>query len=300
MKLSLVIPAYNSADTISEQFAALATQEWSDSWEVILADNNSTDETVAIAKRYEKLVPNLQIVDAGAKRGPAFARNMGVTVARGEAVVFIDADDIIAPGWLAAIGDALKQFDFVASRLDMDYLNQGKYQDYAGGTQTTGLQKLWYPPYYVHAASCSLGIRRDIHLAVGGFDEAMPRLQDTDYCIRVQQQGTPLQFVPDAVVYKRNRNTAKGVYKQAASWGQYNTLLYKRYRPTGERLQRPWLQYWRDWYKVLRRLARGRREAQTIYKLGWQVGLLKGAILYWSAPAVVPEIAQLSEKYSTS
>lgn len=294
VKLSLIIPAYNSAATIRSQLDALAAQDWSDSWEVIFADNGSTDETVSLARNYQNILPHLQVVDAGAKRGSAFARNMGVVAASGEAIAFIDADDVVAPGWLSAIGTALKEFDFVASRFNMDYLNQGKHQRYARRTQTTGLQKLWYPPYCAHAAGCGLGIRRAIHLTVGGFDETLLRLQDTDYCIRVQQQGITLQFVPEAVVYKRNRNTLKGIYQQAASWGQYNTLLYKRYRPAGERLAKPWRQYWKDWYKVLNRLVHGRWNAQTVFKLGWQVGLLKGAILYQIAPSVVLANSQLT------
>ncbi len=294
MKLSIIIPALNSATTIKAQLDALAGQEWSDCWEVILADNGSTDETVSIFTSFQHVLPHLQMVDAREKRGAAFARNKGVIAASGESVAFIDSDDVVAPGWLAAVGDALKQFDFIASQFDVDVLNRDKNFRYGSGTQTTGLQKLWYPPYYPHAGGCGMGIKRALHLAVGGFDENMPSLEDTDYCIRVQQHGVPLRFVPEAVVYVRNRSAFKGIYKQAVSWGQYNTMLYKRYRPEGSCLKRPWHQYWQDWTKLLRRLVRGQWNAHTIYRLGWQIGLLKGAILYQSAPAVILTNAQLS------
>ncbi len=287
MKLSLIIPAYNSAATLHAQLDALVAQDWSDSWEVILADNGSTDETVSIFKSYQYKLPHVQVVDAGAKQGAAFARNVGVTAVSGEAVVFIDADDIVAPGWLAAIGDALKRFDFVASRFDMGYLNQGEYQGYVSGTQTSELQKLWYPPYCAHSGGCGLGIKRAIHMTVGGFDETMNQLEDTDYCIRVQQQGIPLQFVPDAVVYVRNRATLYGIYCQSRSYAEYNVWLSKKYKSFGRPIKHPWRQYFRDWKNLLKQMRKVHRksgQAQIVWGLGRQLGRFHGVLKYRVPP----------------
>ncbi|RUT11687.1 hypothetical protein DSM107010_30140 [Chroococcidiopsis cubana SAG 39.79] len=77
MKLSVIIPSYNEAGTISGQLEALTTQQWYQPWEIIISDNGSTDETVAIAEQYQERLPNLQIVDSSDRQGAAHARNVG-------------------------------------------------------------------------------------------------------------------------------------------------------------------------------------------------------------------------------
>ncbi len=287
MKLSVVIPCYNGAATIGAQLDALAAQEWDEPWEVLVADNGSTDNTREIVEQYVGCVPNLRVIDASAHKGASYARNMGVAAVQADFVAFLDADDVAAPGWVAAIGNALKQFDFVASRFDMSCLNWGEYQSYISGTQTLGLQKLWYPPYCPHSGGSGLGIKRAIHMAVGGFDESMNQLEDTDYCIRVQQQGIPLQFIPDAVVYVRNRTTLYGIYTQSKGYAKYNVGLSKKYRSHGQPIKHPWRQYFQDWIKLLKQMRKIHHksgQAQTAWRLGRQIGRFQGILKYRVPP----------------
>lgn len=53
-RLSVIIPCLNAADTIGKQLEALARQEWSEPWEVVILDNGSTDETLAVAETGEE------------------------------------------------------------------------------------------------------------------------------------------------------------------------------------------------------------------------------------------------------
>jgi len=72
MKLSVIIPCFNAATTV--QLEALAHQHWCEPWEVIVSNNGSTDETVAIVEQYQEKLSNLRIVDSSDQRGAAHAR----------------------------------------------------------------------------------------------------------------------------------------------------------------------------------------------------------------------------------
>src|SRR3546814_18408136 len=90
---------------------------------IFVADNGSTDGTQDIVMSYRDRIPNLRLVDASDKRGLAHARNVGAREAAGESIAYCDADDEIAPGWVAAMGAAVGQLAFVACRVDFDNLN---------------------------------------------------------------------------------------------------------------------------------------------------------------------------------
>jgi glycosyltransferase involved in cell wall biosynthesis len=292
MKLSVIIVARNEEHTIGTQLDALVQQEWSQPWEVIVADNGSTDGTAAVVARYEGRLPHLRLIDASARAGSGYARNVAVDAAYGESVAFCDADDEVAPGWVAAIGDALAQHDFVASRFDHQKLNPQADRGYGLTVQTTGLGKLWYPPHLFFAGSGGMGIKTAIYREVGGFDEAMPRVADADFCIRVQLAGTQPHFVPEAVMAYRHRTESGALFRQARLWAQYNTMLYQRYRPQGARIPHAWSDYFFDWLHVVALLPfsmRPRARAQLIYKVGWQIGLWQGSRQYHIEPPVVPQ-----------
>src|SRR5690349_1945599 len=105
--LSIVIAARDAAATLGEQLDALATQVWDGTWEVLVVDNGSTDATCAIVRAAARQWPGLRLVEATDGVGPAYARNVGSRSATGRSLAFCDADDVVAPGWVAAMGGAL-------------------------------------------------------------------------------------------------------------------------------------------------------------------------------------------------
>lgn len=281
MKLSIVVPCFNAAETIAIQLEALTNQQWDKLWEIVVSDNGSTDETLTIVEQYRERFPHLRIVDSSSRRGGGHARNAGALAARGEAIAFCDDDDEVAPGWVAAMGEALSRHDCVAGRLDFQKLNQPWVIKSHTCPQQNGLQEYKEPPYLGHAAGCNLGVKRWLHEAVSGFDETLFRLQDTDYCWRIQLTGTKIHYVPDAVVQYRFRQTLAGLYQQARLWGEYNVLLYKKYRelgmphPSKKKMAKAWLHLLLKCPKIF--LGKERR-ANWIWKFGWRVGRLSGSI----------------------
>jgi glycosyltransferase involved in cell wall biosynthesis len=288
MKLSVVIPCYNAARTITGQLEALASQKWSEPWELIVADNGSTDDSVAIVKSYQARVPALRIVDASDRQGAAHARNAGAQVACGHALAFCDADDEVGSGWLAAMGQALSRDPFVAGRMEMAKLNPSWVTEaYGRHPQEVGLQRIWYPPYLPHAGGSTLGVQRAVHEMVGGFDESLPYLEDTEYCFRIQRTGIGMTFVADAVVHVRLRGSCRDIFRQGRCWARYNVLLYKRYRPSGTREYGRWLDHMRNWAGLLWRLVKLRRQAEFrrwVWQCAWQIGRLEGSLRFGVPP----------------
>ncbi|PSB35690.1 glycosyltransferase family 2 protein [Stenomitos frigidus] len=242
MKLSVILPCFNSAATIAIQLEALAAQQWSGTWEVIVSNNGSTDDSMAIVERYRDRLPNLRIVNAYEPPKPrqpvAHSYNVGMQVASGDAFAFCESDDEIAPGWVAAMGEALSQFDFVAGRLEYRKLNPD-WLTVAGGhqPQQTGLIESCVdsPPYLSDASGCNLGMTRRLYEAVGPLDTSFPYCYDKDYCWRAQLTGFKLHFVPDALIHYRLRQTPGDLYKQGLKCGKDLPLLCKRYEmPLGK------------------------------------------------------------------
>ncbi len=287
MKLSVIIPCLDAAETLPLQLEALAGQAWEEGWEVIVADNGSRDGSRAVTEGFRDRIPGLRVVDASGRRGQAHARNAGAAAAEGDALLFCDADDQVAPGWLAAMGRALAEHEFVASRYDTGPLNPAWVRQVHANPQRDGLNPYTYPPFLPHAGGGGLGVRAELHRAVGGFDESMPALEDTDYCWRIQLAGHAFHFVPEAVVRIRFRDTLAGLYRQSLSFGEHNVRIYTMYRGRGMPHLGPWPGILK-WVKLLLRapqlLTRSGRAA-WIGQLGWRLGRLRGCLRH-RVPAI--------------
>lgn len=281
MKLSVIIPCYNAAATIGETLDALARQSWSEPWEILVVNNRSTDDSMVIVEEYQKRMPNLHTVEARARQGQPHALNVGVNAALGEAVAFCDADDVVGEGWVAAMGAALAQHDFVAGRMETATLNQSWVCQSRGRPQADGLQVYKYPPYLPHAGGGTIGFKRALFDTYGGFDEETFRiLHDTDFCWRLQRAGVQLHFVPEAVMHIRFRTTLSGMYRQAKAYGAENVLLYQRYRQY-DMPPLTWKHSVDAWLQLVRQVPRIRSKAalaRWIWRYGWRVGRLQSSV----------------------
>src|SRR5688572_1047643 len=120
--VSVIIPCRNAATYLGDLLKSLQSQDFRGSWEIIVVDNGSTDGSGAIAAGYSKLL-NLRVVTAPEKANASYARNVGVRASSGEKLLFIDADDEVESGYVAAMIRALDSDDFVTSRVDSVTLN---------------------------------------------------------------------------------------------------------------------------------------------------------------------------------
>ncbi|MBR3220483.1 glycosyltransferase family 2 protein, partial [Candidatus Saccharibacteria bacterium] len=108
MKASVVVPIYNTAEYLPRCLDSLAKQSL-DSFEVILVDNNSTDDSPKIIKEYCKNFPDIFTSLKVKKSGASAARNAGIRVATGEYLVFVDSDDYVSLDMLEKIVTTAKK-----------------------------------------------------------------------------------------------------------------------------------------------------------------------------------------------
>jgi glycosyltransferase involved in cell wall biosynthesis len=281
MKITVIVPCYNAASTIGNELQALANQQYNGAWEVIVVDNGSRDQSIAVAESFRKVLPNLRIIHATERRGVAYVRNAAARAATGDALIFCDADDEVAPGFLAAMSEALQHHDCVACRFDGTKLNKSWIARGRAGcvAQQDGLQRGYLHPTLPYAGGGGLGVKKSVHESVGGFDESLLRQADSDYCFRVQLAGVPLYFAREALYHVRWRNDVWGTFQQARCWAEYGVSLRRRYLPAGAEVDstrslRRSLAKHLIWKLIRIRSQRGL--AEWIWLLGSCLGLLQG------------------------
>lgn len=195
--LSVIVPAHNSAGQLERCLAALAQSELPrDSWELVVVDDASTDESELIAARYADTAVRL----AGNPHGPAYARNRGAEASRGAVLVFVDADVVVHPDTLVRIATTL------ARRPEIGALF-GSY-DVSPAAQGIVSQYRNLLHRYVHLLGAGdaetfwsgLGaVRRSVFLAAGMFDEwhyARPQIEDIELGRRLRRRGQRILLDP--------------------------------------------------------------------------------------------------------
>lgn len=228
--LSVIIPARNAAPWLPEQLEGLAEQAYTGAWEVIVADNGSTDETRAVAEAWRGRLP-VRVVDASHQPGVSVARNAGARQARGATLLFIDADDMVAPGWLQAMAAAAGRFDGWGGRLDETTLNDPRHLAWRGVRLQTGLTEGFLP----HPQGANCGVRATAYAAIGGFDEQFCRGggDDVEFFWRLQLAGYDVGFVPEAVVRYRHRGGLRALARQQFRYGRATAQLYREFARFG-------------------------------------------------------------------
>lgn len=191
-RVSVVVPAHDAGQTLGRALAALAAQRVEGGFEVILVDDGSTDDTLAIARAAE--LP-LTIV-SGDRLGAAEARNRGVLEARAQTLAFTDADCEPAPEWLAAGLAALGSADLV----------QGRVVPRPGEPLGPFDRTLWVEAARGFFETANLFVTRELFERLGGFEQwvemgGRPFGEDLWFGWRAVRGGARTSFEPRALVH---------------------------------------------------------------------------------------------------
>jgi glycosyltransferase involved in cell wall biosynthesis len=202
MGISVIIPVFNGAEWLSAQFDALTRQDYAGQWELLVVDNDSADDSRAVAQRWSHRLP-LHLENCQ-QRGVNAARNVGVSAARFDRLAFLDQDDVVDDHWLQGMADALDEHQLVGGRLDYERLNNA--QVLAGREQQLATDELPKFRGAPHAIGCNMGCHRAVFDYLDGFDpELLPAADDVDFYFRAHHAGIEAAFAANAIVFYRLR-----------------------------------------------------------------------------------------------
>lgn len=194
MPVSVIIAARNAAATLGATLAALAAQDRSEPFEVVVVDDGSDDDTRAVAAGAALDVTVVR--ERGVGPGPA--RNAGVAAASGDLLAFTDADCVPTPGWLRAGVAALAHADLVQGAVHADpaATRRGPFDRTLWVTRETGLYEC-----------ASLFVRREAFERAGGFEDWLgarlgkPLAEDAWLGWRLRRDGARSVFSDEALVH---------------------------------------------------------------------------------------------------
>jgi glycosyltransferase involved in cell wall biosynthesis len=196
--------------------------------ELIVVDDASTDDTEQVAKGFRD--PRVQYVRHPERRGGSAARNTGIEHSRGGLIAFLDSDDEWLPDKLRHQLDVCSRADTDVGLIYSDFLrvnadgSEVRHRPVAKGIS------VGYPSRWI--------VKRDVLAEVGGFDEGMPALQDTEVSIRMHNVCATLH---DPVVVMKYYVTGNSVSRSAANIQAAASILIERY---GAVVPKDELSYW--------------------------------------------------------
>src|SRR5438132_5192342 len=187
MNVSIIIPAYNAADTIGDTLESLIAQSCL-SWEAIVVDDGSTDDTSEVVRVYTQRDARMRMITQG-NTGEAAARNAGLALAQHDWVLFLDADDWILPTHLERMTDML------SSDARLDAVHCGSARVAVDGTL---VPEKFVPPlgdmFSIFARFCAFPIhacvvRRHLVESVGQFATSLRTCPDWDLWQLIARTG---------------------------------------------------------------------------------------------------------------
>lgn len=263
--MSVVLAVRDQARFLGDQIACLAAQDYRGDWELVVADNGSSDGSARVAREAGRSVPALRVLDASERRGASHARNVGAAAAQGDLIAFCDADNQARPGWLRGMVAAAQSADIVTGRFMVNSLNDPDRAAWVGVPPTHGpMRALQFMPF---ASGGNSAYWSDVFARLEGFDEDLVAGEDVDISWRAQLHGYRLGFAGEAVMDRRCPARLSALLRQHWRYGRAAGMLVRRYRHIGiaHGLRHEVSLHWR----VLRALPQSARKRGGLgYSLG--------------------------------
>jgi glycosyltransferase involved in cell wall biosynthesis len=218
MRISCVIPVFNCERYLSEALDSVLAQDYPLS-EIIVVDDGSTDGTPAILQARADAIR----VITQQNLGVSAARNAGIRAASGDAIAFLDSDDIWPAGRLKALVDAAER-DAAAD------VTAGLVQMLDRRPAKPALKEDLGTKHRVHCVG-SLLIRRSVFDRIGAFDEMLRVVEDTEFIMRARYGGIAFRMIDTvSLIYRLHEdNISRDIDRnQSATLDAMRSLLRRR------------------------------------------------------------------------
>jgi len=222
MTFSIIIPTFNAATYLLSCLESLgALQESSGTFEVILVDDCSTDNTVELARTFQSRLPHLKVVELTENGGPGHARNHGIEKADGDWVIFLDSDDELSTDTLIELHEHIDMHGSMGvDAVGYNWIRIDESSNLAGSQRVGRRDGTVLPDrgqvlkeYLMHrmdgsviftAISRDMLLRHDIRFAKGIHE-------DVDFIFRVYFHAQNITFL-DRILYRKRNHAASIIH----------------------------------------------------------------------------------------
>ncbi len=217
-KISVVIPCFNNANTIIETIESVIKQVYS-SIEMIIVNDGSTDSSEQVISNYieSKKITNITLINQ-VNAGPSKSRNNGANIATGTYLMFLDADDLLAPTYIDTCITHLER----DKNLNIVY-TEGEY--FGAKKGKWNLPNFSIPNFLEsNCIPISAVIRNEVFKKVGGFDEKLGYTEDWDLWIRIVQEAGGVYKIDQPLFFYRKRFDKSSITDNSKNLGQQSTI----------------------------------------------------------------------------
>jgi glycosyltransferase involved in cell wall biosynthesis len=300
--VSILIPAYNAGQWLSDTVASALAQTW-ERKEIVIVDDGSKDQTLAIARQFESETVR---VYTHKNQGAAATRNQAFSLSKGDYIQWLDADDLLSPGKVALQMEALEK---CGSKRILASSAWGQFLYRYHRTRFIP-SALWNDLSPVEWLLCKMGknlhmqtatwlVSRELTEAAGPWNTKLLGDDDGEYFCRVLMQSQGTKFVPGARVYYRASGASSLSYigqsdaKREAQWRSMELhIAYLRSLEDSPRVRAACVQYMQNWliffyperkdiFERAQRVAHELGGEVTVPRLSWKYSWIE-ALFGWN------------------
>jgi succinoglycan biosynthesis protein ExoA len=238
--VSVIVPARNEEAFIGRTLRALLHQDYAGSFEVLVADGQSTDGTVAVVRQLEARYANLRLIE-NERRWSSAGRNRALGEARGDIILIVDAHcEPPADDYLRNVADAFERSGAacVGRPQPLDITGASAVQRAVAVARSSWLGH--HPDSHIYSAteaivppqSVAIAYRRWVFDEVGLFDESFDACEDVEFNQRVARAGLSCFFTPRAALHYVPRSNLPGLFRQMTRYGRGRLRLLRKHPET--------------------------------------------------------------------
>jgi glycosyltransferase involved in cell wall biosynthesis len=232
---SVIIPVYNRQASVGRAIESVLKQSFG-SFELILVDDCSTDQSVEVIKSFKD--ERIKLLQLPQNKGAAAARNAGIVASKGTFISFLDSDDEYEPAMLEEAYELFEQ-----SNESTGFLWTGIR--FVNGPQSKEL--VWQPVFiesnyisFLHSlhigTNSGISVKRNVFEVCGYFNESLPAAEDTDFFLRITQK---FEYVnSNKILIRVNRDGADRLSKNYSRIAKAYNLFLPAHFPVIDRYHR--------------------------------------------------------------